>query len=315
MNILKKHRLLAGLTQAEIAQKIGISKEGYQNWESGEIKVPSLKLKKIALLFGVTVNEMLSKPKPFDYAKVYDEIEDARTYFGEVAIHFSNNRPLLLPISEAEHDCLFDQLQGENKFVIVESLDNRIVLIRKTAVTDIFFSSDEFGDYGPEPYEGYIGIYPDDRFWEIVECLEIIGDSDTNYSQKEIDDAIKSVCLTEDKIDSLIARNKIPAEDREMVINEQKVREELFSNRAKFVSWQLSSGKIRSVYVDENREIYDLVYLMENNLGDLDEMIYISAEGRHRSIFINKRELDYLSVPAHKFREGSLECIEEMVDA
>lgn len=93
--------------------------------------------------------------------------------------------------------------------------------------------------FGPESYEDYVGVYPDDNFWEIVEYMECPENLETNYPQEEIDDALGRVCATEDKIDSLIAKNKIPAEDRDMIIDEQKMRRELFSNRATYVSWQL----------------------------------------------------------------------------
>lgn len=35
MSMLKKYRLLAGLTQEEMAKKMGISKNGYRNYERG----------------------------------------------------------------------------------------------------------------------------------------------------------------------------------------------------------------------------------------------------------------------------------------
>lgn len=43
MNILelKKIRKELGLTQAELAKKVGVSLRGYQNWESGDRKIPT----------------------------------------------------------------------------------------------------------------------------------------------------------------------------------------------------------------------------------------------------------------------------------
>ena len=51
--LLKSARLKAGLTQAQLAEKIGVPKSTYCNWEQGTREPNVLKLKQIARALGV----------------------------------------------------------------------------------------------------------------------------------------------------------------------------------------------------------------------------------------------------------------------
>jgi hypothetical protein len=44
------------------------------------------------------------------------------------------------------------------------------------------------------------------------------------------------------------------------------------------------------------------------------EMILLSAQGRHRTIFLNKNALDYVVVPTHRYLEGRTEIDAEDLD-
>lgn len=60
---IKALRLQAKLTQAELAQKVDVTQAAICRWERGEI-VPLPKYqKKMAWLFGVTVDELLADGK------------------------------------------------------------------------------------------------------------------------------------------------------------------------------------------------------------------------------------------------------------
>jgi hypothetical protein len=37
-------------------------------------------------------------------------------------------------------------------------------------------------------------------------------------------------------------------------------------------------------------------------------MILLTAEGRHRIIFVSKGALDYVSIPTHKYEAGKIEA-------
>ena len=57
--ILKEARLNAGLTQSQLAEKIGVAKSTYCNWEQGTREPNVLKLKAIAKALGVTGDYLL----------------------------------------------------------------------------------------------------------------------------------------------------------------------------------------------------------------------------------------------------------------
>ena len=58
--------------------------------------------------------------------------------------------------------------------MVIESLDNRTAFIPRRSIADVCLSSEAFDDYGPEgdSYYGYLGVYPDDGFWRIVEYAD-----------------------------------------------------------------------------------------------------------------------------------------------
>ena len=57
-------RTKAGLSQAAVAEKIGISAPSVSQWETGKTKPASNKLREIAALYGCTVDELLTPDNP-----------------------------------------------------------------------------------------------------------------------------------------------------------------------------------------------------------------------------------------------------------
>lgn len=58
---LKEARKAKGLTQVEVSKIIGISQNGYSDWERGKNKVDNESLAKLAELYGVTTDYLLGK--------------------------------------------------------------------------------------------------------------------------------------------------------------------------------------------------------------------------------------------------------------
>lgn len=56
---LKEARKAKGLTQVEVARVIGISQNGYSDWETGKNKVDNASLNKLAALYNVSVDYLL----------------------------------------------------------------------------------------------------------------------------------------------------------------------------------------------------------------------------------------------------------------
>lgn len=83
------------------------------------------------------------------------------------------------------------------------------------------------------------------------------------------------------------------------------------------MTYQLSNGKKRTVWVDDAYDLYNAFYNLTDidgaDLGD-DGMLRLEAEGRHRVVFINKNVLDYVSMPTHRYEEGSTDTTAEGID-
>lgn len=56
---LKEARKAKGLTQTEVSRIIGISQNGYSDWETGKNRVDAISLNRLAELYGVSVDYLL----------------------------------------------------------------------------------------------------------------------------------------------------------------------------------------------------------------------------------------------------------------
>lgn len=55
---VKQHRLIRGISQEEMAEKIGIHVQTYRAWEENPEKISIAKAKKIAAAFNISINEI-----------------------------------------------------------------------------------------------------------------------------------------------------------------------------------------------------------------------------------------------------------------
>lgn len=311
---LKRARLLVRMTQMSAASKLGVSQSTYQRWEAGTLRIPEKKLDQIRKLFETSKAAILGTPQPFDLFGIDKSIGDDRTYYGEVAIHFkSGGAPLLLPITEAAHGSLFGSLQQDELFVKVESLDNRMVFVRRDAVSDIYFSSEAYDDYGPEVerYGEVLGIFPDDDFWRIAEAFDYL--SEDEFSPELLADAKSKLTLTDAELEELVANGSVKPEDRQKVRAEVTERTEKFTAQACNVTWQFGSCR-REVLAPDSKELFERFGWLEEDPDALKTPIFLRTEGYHRTIVINPSALDYISIPAHKFREGEVEEAEDEME-
>jgi transcriptional regulator with XRE-family HTH domain len=310
---LKKARLLKAYTQTQLAHELGISQPNYQRWESGQTEIPKSKLNKLAKILETSINQINGIREPFDLLGIEKGIAPNRQYFGEVAFHFvSGHAPLLLSITEEARSKLYQELSLGQSVLTVESLENQIVFIRKSAIADVFFSSEAYDDYGPDEYPRSIGIFPDDEFWEIIEHLDCIEMLEEKFSEEAIKEVTDAVFLSDENIATLISQGDMSAEERESVETDAKAITELFVNNAKNTVWQLSSGQRREIDTYENDTIYEAFSVFE--FDDEIDLIYLPDAGYHRSIFINFNAVDYVSVPKHKYQAGKLESLAKDVD-
>lgn len=58
---LREYREKAGLRQVDVAKRLNVDQTAISKWESGDNRISRKYHKKLAKLYGVTVNELLSE--------------------------------------------------------------------------------------------------------------------------------------------------------------------------------------------------------------------------------------------------------------
>lgn len=323
-NQLKKFRVEAGMTQERVAQAVGVAQPSYYRWEAGQAPIPKAQLKKLAKVFKTTVDHLMGRNAPIEAAFYDESAPDELQYFGEAAVHFlGGGEPLLLSISEDAYSRLYRDLQQGLRFVVVQSLSNQTVIIRCKAISDLYFSSEAYDDFGPNEYrEIYLKQHrrslrlPDPRDWEVIEGLRHGGEMDDVDEAKvrRIEQMLKRT--TDEEFDQLVAKGNVKANDVYAAKSEEVATLEQVYELATSVVCQFSTGHIRKISGAESDAIYAgfWKYLMEFEDFE-DQMICFPVAGYHRSIFINTEGFDYISIPTHKWEEGRIEADAECIDA
>jgi transcriptional regulator with XRE-family HTH domain len=318
---LKKFRVNAGMTQADVAAAVGVSQPNYQRWEAGAATVPDIQMKKLTKVLNTSREALLGRHEPIEAAFYDDTASDYLSYYGEVAVHFcGGGEPLLLSISEDAFTRLHRDLQKDDAFVLVESLANQTVVLRTKAISDVYFSSEAFDDYGPlhGAYANHVELQlPDPRDWGIIECLANNDFKVEDFDPAHVKRVEERIMTTDSQYERLVAEGRIPAEDLESEREKNQLETDRIFSLATLTVYQLSTGERRSVHFDSPEHLYDAFYDLVEFGGDIehDGMIRLEVEGRHRIVFINKASLDYVAIPTHKFCEGKLEADAEALES
>lgn len=315
---LKHFRVRAGLTQAAVAKKVGVTQPNYQRWESGAASVPENKLGKLARALDTNSEALLGRHAPIEATFYDDSAAEDLNYYGEVAIHFRDGgSPLLLSISDGAFQRLHRDLQTNSHFATVESLANQTVILRIGAISDLYFSSEADDTFGPEhhTYEFMPLQMPDPRDWEIVEALEHdIGLDD--FADADVERVQKSIMITDAQFDQLVADGLIKPEDLASERRKNEINTEKIFKLASITTYQLSSGVKRDLSVYDEEALYEafsgLIDFEDQALDE--ELIRLEVEGSHKIVFINKTSIDFISIPTHKYRAGADEVIGTLLD-
>jgi transcriptional regulator with XRE-family HTH domain len=317
---LKRFRVAAGLTQAKVASAVGVTQPNYHRWEVGAAPIPEAKLKRLSKVLKTTADALLGRHAPLK-ASIYDDsVPDDLGYYGEVAIHFAaGGESLLLTISEDSFNRLHRDLQDDGLFVTVESMANQTVIIRVRAVSDVYFSSEAYDDYGPEHgrYTNHVDVrIPDSRDWEIIESLAYGGDLD-EFDSTDVKRVSEMVMITDEQYQKLVADGAIKPEELESERAKNQAETDRIFEAAQNTVYQLSTGQRRTLYVDRPESLFDAFCELIDCNGSTsnEDMIRVEAEGRHRIVFINKHALDYVSIPTHRLNEGRIERDAEAIDS
>lgn len=313
---LKKHRLLAGKSQTQVAKSLKISQSTYQRWESGAQKIPDAKRKQLAKLLEVKPTQLDSDAEDFDLFGVDEETPANRQYFGEVAIHFASNvQPLMSPISIAERDRFVDIASTGSEFFTFSTLDNWTVVLRVKSISDIYLSSDACDEYGPESerYETHIGLWPSEKFWTVVENWETLDFID-GISPERIREAMACLEFDEEIFGEKIERGHATSEDRAEIEEQISKDGPKLIQRASMLTWQYVSGIIRHEFIDSDEALLDALFRLEMTEESDGELLRIHAEGWHRTIMVNPSSLCYMAFPSHRINRAELEQLADEID-
>lgn len=97
---VKKLRIEAGLTQEDIAKKLGLSKTAVGAWENGRAKPRLDKMNQLSDLFGVPVSELLGERQVVGASKLVPLM--GYTHMGEAVDEDTCDRMVEVPTSVAE---------------------------------------------------------------------------------------------------------------------------------------------------------------------------------------------------------------------
>lgn len=324
INRLKYHRVQNAKTQTEAAKAAGVTQPTYQRWETDRVEVPKTALAKLAKYFKATPAELLGTHPPLRAAFYDDDAPLDLQYYGEIAVHFvSGSEALVLSISEAARTSAYSQLHENRRFITFKDLGNRSVAIRRTAISEFYFSSEAYDWYGPEEeHDKYkLGTpiqMPDTRDWDIIEAIydeEIgAGDFTSDYPKEQVDRVFKAIMITDEQWDKLLADGRVKQEELETEKAARAADTAEILSLAHTVTIQLSNGKRREIeYVDCNlfecwEQFEDEHYPYSNPEPGLIRLPY---EGYHRTVFLNPEALDYVSFPTHKIEDDRIDSYDD----
>lgn len=284
MTPLRLARLRAGYSQRALSVVASVGQAALQDWEQGREPIPAAPLVRLAHALDVAESELRGPRQTMPLHVARNGAAETR-YFGEVTLHFTAGQPLLLPISHATRERLRSEMGRSHGFVVFDSLDNRVVMLRLSALADLFFSSEQGEEVGPEAgrYESGPGIFPEDEFWRTVEQLyagELADLDQMNETQRSV------------------AAIVWPAGGQDGDRHTQS----FFANATE-TAWQCASGFRRSVWMHDDADLLSAVEALAAWDETMTGLVRLPIDEDHVAQ-VNPQQLDYLSVPGHRLRRA-----------
>ena len=109
------YRKKMGLSQLELAEKLQYSNKNISKWEKGEATPSIFTLKRLAEVFGITVDQLISSEEVVEKA---EEPKKHRTMFGKFLWLFLSNAILLACVCITVYLFSVLQIKGFNKWLL-----------------------------------------------------------------------------------------------------------------------------------------------------------------------------------------------------
>lgn len=146
MDELKKLRLAAGKTQAEMARELNTTQQTYARWEGGKVSPPLSALRDLALIFSTTVDHLLghgpAKPATTRYHLLAN---DADGFWGHLGLLLPGAaKTSWHPITAGEATRLRRNLANgdASAWIVAQTLNNHVLAFRPTELKRIWLLDD-----------------------------------------------------------------------------------------------------------------------------------------------------------------------------
>lgn len=313
-SILRRARKALKLTQVQLAEQVGVNQATLARWETGKAAIPDEKASLLSTVLGILISAAdprcaLIAPKLPDHNDEH-KANDGHDYFGEVAVHFkSGGRPLMVSVNEVARSRIYAQFDERSMSTLAfETLDNRTVYLRKSAISDLHFSSDAVGAFGPEHSRYGVAV------------RGIASTDDHRFTDPKADDgcdpvdalAGRTLCLPSEfwrAVSYCDLEHNMPADIRNQVKRALNSEDSCtYKLLATHMFWQVENAPRRGMPCSDGADLSDVLSILEQGSVEDSEMLHLccgSAGGYHHSVMVNFSALEYLTVPTHMLEDSN----------
>jgi transcriptional regulator with XRE-family HTH domain len=135
---LKEIRGKFGLTQKELAERLGTTQQTIARWESGKTEPSIANLKDLAIILGTSVNELIDNETIIKTSIMNDfcrtENNKVDGFWGHLGIKICReNKTIWYPISANTYSSLFKMFQFRG-WCYTETLNNKVLLMNRSSI-------------------------------------------------------------------------------------------------------------------------------------------------------------------------------------
>lgn len=300
MKNLKMLRERHGLTQSELAERIGTTQQTIARWENGKAEPSLAALRDLAICLWTSVDQLLGR-KPITPHQNTGSLTwiwgEKSGYWGNIGIHLpSRAHSIWYPISISTVEQVFAELQSveSDTWISFQTLNNRMVIVRPSQALALTFL-----DEAEDAVEGDWEVGPDDvEGWpeEVYACFahliwEELGDLNSN-------DEFSKNLISVGK--SLIEKHEFDLEKLKAICLETHI---VYTN-----------GDTRKLYVSPERlasAMSDFELGVEHTRS---KMLHLDDRNGDHSVFLSLDLIALLEFPLLQLKEGLEQEIEELND-
>lgn len=216
----------------------------------------------------------------------------------------------MVSIDEAARSRVYEQFAERSRSTLTfETLDNRTVYVRKSAISDLHFSSDAVSAFGPEH----------SRYGEVVRGIAStdergFADPEANENGDPVDAFAGRPVGFSSAFWRALSQHAIDLDEEPPADIQEEVKNALSSNDARsyellasYMFWQVERAQRRGMLCSNAPDLSDALFALDLGISEEHEMLHFccgDAGGYHHSVMINFCSLEYLTVPTHTLEDS-----------